>query len=185
MVQMATEHQLARLPVLTCWRQKLTVYPMFNTSASLFVPSFRHCGIDLRVTTSEVIGLGDEWPQMKEVFLWGAFHEMPLDYLPPHTRPSSSVWVIRGRRKRTNGGPLVTGEQTVCRATFFLSSGASISLFLSFIHPLIPPFFLLPLSRTLTLRLLPPHCTSSSPQLFSDCQARYCRDTRDHLDLLH
>lgn len=155
MVQMATQHQLARLPVSTCWRQKLTVHPMFNTSASLFIPSFQHRVIDLRVTTSEVIGLGDEWPQMKEVFLWGAFHEMPLDYLPPHTRPSSSVWVIRGRRKRTNGGPFSHKRADCVSGYIFLSRGASISLFLSFIPPLIPPFFLLPLSRTLTLSLTP------------------------------
>lgn len=113
---------------------------MFNTSISLFIPSYQHCDIDLRVSTSQVIGLDAEWPQMNEVFLWGAFHEMPLDYLAPHTRPLSSVWVIQGRRTRTNAGPWVTRELSVCWDTF-LSCGASIFFFMSFIHPLIAHFF--------------------------------------------
>lgn len=73
-----------------------------------------------------------------------------------------------------------------CRGkVIFVKSGATIVLFLSFIHPFIPPLLFL-LSCILTPYLSHPSpCSNSSPQLFSDCQARHCKDTGDHLDLVH
>lgn len=160
---------------------------MFYTSTSLFIASFSASGgiIDLRARWLDAAINDLGW---KRVFLCGPFPGTVRDYLPPSCRASSSGWVIPGQEWRTNDGPSVTRRPRKCRGkVIFVKTWTSISHSLSVIYPLI----LSPRPPVLHPNSLPPSlphpslCSHSSPQLFSDCQARHCGDTGDHLDLVH